>query len=157
VSRENREVLADWLMVAGAAALFASLFMTWSHQLSRATHAYFGTFDPLRDIPSDATAWQVYSAADVAMALLAAGLLGVALIGPRRSRIVALVGSLVALAFTLHALSAPPANGGATVFKPTLAVPSTVSLSPTAGPGETLAILALLVAIAGLGLSFTAD
>ena len=27
-----RELAADWLMVAGGAALVASLFLTWSHQ-----------------------------------------------------------------------------------------------------------------------------
>jgi hypothetical protein len=35
VSSENREVLGDWLLVAGALALFGSLFLTWSHQIPR--------------------------------------------------------------------------------------------------------------------------
>jgi hypothetical protein len=157
VSRENREVLADWLMVAGAAGLFASLFLTWSHQLSAAFLTYFGSFDPLGDVPRDPTAWQVYSAADVVLALLAAALLAVALAGPRPTRVATLVASLGGLAFVVHALSTPPTNGGGHAFTPLVSVPSSVSLSPTAGVGETVALLALLVAIGGLVLSFTAD
>jgi hypothetical protein len=157
VSKEDREVIADWLMVAGGAALFASLFLTWSHQLSRVFLTYFGAFDPLRDVPRDPTAWQVYSAADVALAVLAAALLAVALVGGRRARLVTLVATVGGLAFTLHALSVPPTNGTANIFKPSLGVPNYVPLSPGAGLGETVAILALVVGIAGLALSFTAD
>lgn len=157
MSKENREVVADWMMVAAAAALFASLFLTWSHQLSPAFLSYFGSFDPLRDVPPNPDAWQVYSAADVVLALLAVLLLAVALAGPRPTRIVSLVASVGALAFVIHALGAPPTNGGAHAFTPVVSVPSSVSTAASAGAGETVALLALLVGIFGLGLSLMAD
>ncbi len=62
----------------------------------------------------------------------------------------------IALAFTLHALSDPPTNH-ATIFDPALSMPGYLPNAPGAGAGETVAIVALVAAIAGLGLSFTAD
>ena len=98
----------------------------------------------------------MYSAADVLLALLALALLVVALVGGRRSRIGALVASAIALAFALHALSEPPTNG-ANIFDPSLSVPAYFPTGATAGPGITVAIVALGVALIGLALSFTAD
>ena len=69
LGREQREVIADWLIVAGAVALFASLFLTWSHQFSPAFLAAWGTSDALRGVPHDPTAWQVYASADVLLTL----------------------------------------------------------------------------------------
>ena len=43
------------------------------------------------------------------------------------------------------------------MFDPAPSVPSYFPNSPASGPGETVAIVALAVAIAGLALSFTAD
>jgi hypothetical protein len=157
MSKEDREVVADWMMVAAAAALFASLFLTWSHQLSPGLSVYFGGFDPFRGVPRDPTAWQVYSAADVVLALLAVVLLAVALAGPRPTRIAALVASVGGLAFVVHAIGAPPSSGGSSAFRPPVSVPTSVALSPGAGVGETIALLALLLGIAGLALSLTAD
>lgn len=157
MSKDDREVVADWLMLAGGLLLFLSLFLTWSHQRPPVYRAMFGTADALRNIPSDPTGWQVYSAADVLMAVLALGLIGVALIGPRPARVIALLAAAAGLVFALHALADPPANGGANVFNPALNVPQYLPFSPAAGVGETVAILALLLAIAGLVLSFTAD
>jgi len=157
VSKETRETLSDWFVVAGALMLFGSLFLTWSHQLSRSFLALFGAYGPLRGVPRDPTAWQVYSAADVCLAVLAAGLFGVALIGSRTARLVALFASALGLAFVLHALDSPPTNGAANIFNPANSVPNYLPLSPGAGLGETVALIALGLAMAGLALSLTID
>ena len=75
----------------GAGALFVSLFLTWSHQFSPGFLAQYGSSDQLIGVPHDPTAWQVYSAADVVLTLLAAALVAVALAGSRAARIAALV------------------------------------------------------------------
>ncbi len=144
------------MIVIGAAVLFASLFLTWSHQFSPAFLAEFGTSDLLRGVPRDPTAWQVYSSADVLLAVLAIALVGAAMIGSPRLRMAALVAAAIGLGFTLHALSSPPTNG-ANIFNPAYSVPHYASPGATAGVGETVAIIALLLALGGLALSFTAD
>jgi hypothetical protein len=154
MSKEKREVLSDWVIVLGAAILFGSLFMTWSHQFSAPFLVEFGP--AVTGIPHDPTAWQVYSAADVVLALLAVGLLGAAVFGTRGWRIVAAGAVVIALAFVIHALAVPPSNGG-NVFNPALSVPDYASPGSTAGPGETVALVGLLFAMVGLGISFTAD
>ena len=115
----RREAVADWLMVIAASLLAASLFLTWSHQFSASYWARYGSTAALRGIPRDPSAWQVYSVSDVLLALVAAGLLAVALRGGRVARLVAGGAVGIALAFTLHALSAPPTNG-ANLFDPSL-------------------------------------
>ncbi|MBV9839067.1 MAG: hypothetical protein JO156_13185 [Solirubrobacterales bacterium] len=154
MTRRRRETAADWLLLLGAFGLLGSLFLTWSHQFSRAFLAQWGSSEVLRGVPRDPTAWQVYSAADVLLALLAAGLLASALLGGRAGRLVLLAGLAVALAFILHAIAHPPTNG-ANVFDPSLGryTPD----RPTAGAGETFALAALGASVAGLALSFTAD
>jgi hypothetical protein len=156
VDKETREALADWLIVGGAVVLLASLFLTWSHQFSRPFLLQFGSSDLLRGVPHDPTAWQVYSAADVVLALLAIAFVAVAMVGTRPMRIAAAAAGAVALGFTLHALSSPPTNG-ANIFHAAYNVPQYASTGATAGVGETLAILGLLVALGGLAVSFTAD
>src|SRR5205807_7901619 len=98
------EALADSLMLIGAAGVFASLFLTWSHQVPASVWATPSGSPALRGVPRDPTAWQVYSIADVLLALLAAALLAVAVVGgSRRGRAAVLVAVGVALAFTVHA------------------------------------------------------
>jgi hypothetical protein len=143
-------------MVLGAVALFGSLFFTWSHQFSAAFLARFTGSGALAGVPHDPTAWQLYSVADGLLALLAAGVLAVALRGRRSGRLVVLLGLAIALAFALHALSDPPARA-ANLFDPSLRAPNYAPNSPTAGFGETVAITGLVLAIAGLGLSFTVE
>lgn len=155
-SNEHREVVADWLMVVGAAGLFGSLFLAWSHQFSAPFLAQFGTSVLLDGVPHNPTAWQVYSAVDVVLALLALVLVGIALRGSRATRLCALVGVAVAAAFVLHAVAVPPTNG-ADIFNPALSVPQYVSPGATAAAGETVALAGLGVALVGLLLSFTAD
>jgi hypothetical protein len=156
VSKEVREVVADWLMVISALVLFVSLFLTWSHQFSAPFLAAFGSSVMLQGVPHNPTAWQVYSIADVLLAVLAALLLISALIGNRATRLATLGASAVGLAFAIHALSVPPTNG-ANIFNPALSVPAYFPNSATAGAGETVAIVSLALAILGLVLSFTAD
>jgi hypothetical protein len=156
VNKEQREVIADWLIVFGAIGLFVSLFLTWSHQFSPSFLAQWGSSPQLQGVPHNPTAWQVYSAADVVLATLALLLVAVAMIGTRPARMVALLAAAIGLAFTLHALSVPPTNG-ANIFDPALTASNYAPNSPAAGAGETVALAALGVALAGLVLSFTAD
>jgi hypothetical protein len=132
LSREAREVLADWLMLFGAVALLIALFLPWSHQR------------PLPGFSHSLTAWQVYSVVDVLLAVLAGGLLAVALLGGRAARVVVLLAAAVAVAFTVHALSVPPSNGA-------------IAGAAGSGAGEVVAIAALGIAIAGLAISFTSE
>jgi hypothetical protein len=155
-SRDNRESLADWLIMIGAVVLFASLFLTWSHQFSSQFLGTFGSSELLDGVPGNPTAWQVYSTVDILLALFAAGLVLAALFGSRWWRVCALAGAAVALAFTLHALAVPPTDG-ANIFNPSLSVPEYASPGSTAGVGETVALAGLVLAIAGLAVSFSAD
>ena len=154
MSRERREVTADSLVIVGAAGLFASLFLAWSHQFSRAFLVEWGTSPQLEGIPHDPTAWQLYSTVDVLLAVLAVALVVVALRGGPRVRLVALAAAAIGLAFTIHALSVPPTNG-ATIFDPSTGAyaPNT----PASGAGEVVAVAGLALAMLGLALSFTAD
>jgi hypothetical protein len=156
MSTDRRELVADWLVILGAVGLFVSLFLPWSHQFSAAFLAEWGASDQLRGIPHDPTAWQVYSSTDVLLALLAVALVAVALKGSRRVRVGATAAAAFGLAFTLHALSTPPTNG-ANIFDPSLSVPNYFPNAPTAGMGETLAVIAIGVSLIGLVVSFTAD
>ena len=148
--------MADWLMVVGAIALLASLFLPWSHQLSGAVRAQYAASPALQGVPANPTAWQVYSAVDVMLALLAGALLIAALRGGRVARLALMTALAIAAAFTLHALSVPPTNG-ATLFDPSLTPPGYTPNPPGAGRGETLALVALGLGLGGLALSFTAD
>jgi hypothetical protein len=152
----KRELVADWLMVLAAPVLLGSLFLAWSHQFSAGFRAQYGASAALAGVPSDPTAWQVYSTADVLLALLAVGLFSAALRGGRRARMIAAFGVAIASAFILHALKAPPTIG-ASLFDPTLNPPAYTHNSPAAGPGETLALVALGLGLVGTLLSFTAD
>ncbi len=144
------------MIIAGAVALFGSLFLTWSHQFSPAFLAAWGSSAALQGLPHDPTAWQVYSAMDVIFALLAVGLVVAALAGGRAVRAGVLVACGVAAVFTLRALAVPPTNG-ANIVDATASTPSYVPNAPTAGFGETVALVGFGLAIVGLLVSFTAD
>jgi hypothetical protein len=156
VRREHRERAADWLIVVGAAALFISLFLTWSHQFSPGFLVRFGTASSLAGVPRDPTAWQVYSAMDVVLAALAVALAVVALTGGRAARLCALAAAVVGVVFVAHAVGTPPTNG-ANLFSSATSGPAFQSSSPAAGAGETVALVGLGLAVAGLVVSFTAD
>jgi hypothetical protein len=143
------ELLLDWIILVGGIALLVSLFLTWSHQFSPAVLRDLRAAPWLRSVPRDPTAWQVYSAMDVVLALLAAAVIAAALGGGRRFRAGVALAVGVGLAFTLHALSVPPTNG-ANIYGPALGVAAYVPNAPAAGVGETVAIAALGLALVGL-------
>lgn len=156
MSKGKRETVSDWLMTLSAPLLLGSLFLTWSHQFSRSFLARWGTTSVLQGIPHDPNAWQVYSAADVLLVLVAGGLLAVALWGGRIRRLMLVLALMIALAFTVHALGTPPTDG-AVVFEPSLNPPAYAPNAPRSGVGEDVALLALLLGIGGVALSFTVD
>jgi len=157
MSREDREALANWLIVIGGVALFASLFMAWSHQFSAAFVRAFGRIGGVpRGIPLSPTAWRVHSAGDILLALLAAGLVAAAIAGNRVVRMGAAIAAVIGLAFAVHAIVDPPTTATA-IFNPAFGGPRLAALGTTAGVGETVAVVALVLALGGLGLSFTAD
>lgn len=156
MSRKAREAIADWLMVLGALALVVSLFFTWSHQFSPGFRATWGSLPALHGVPRDPTGWQVYSVADVCLAAVAAAIVFVAFVGTRRARLLALIPAGVALAFVVHAMNVPPTDGVNLVLPGPDLVAGPAN-HPLSGFGETLAVAALGAALAGLGLSFTAD
>jgi len=149
-------LIADWLIAIGGVGLFTSLFLVWSHQLSPALLAIPGATVGLQGVPPDATGWQVYSVADAALAALAAALALAALIGRRPLRATLVPFVVIGLAFALHALSSPPTNG-VRIVNPGTLIPVYAPISPTAGVGETVAVLALVVALVGIALSLISD
>jgi hypothetical protein len=154
VSRGTRETVADWTMVAAGVLLLISLFLVWSHQLSTAVEARYAESASFAGVPRNPDAWQVYTSADVILALLSVGLIGAALRGGRTIRMVVTGAVAIALAFVVHALGTPPTNG-ASVFDP--ATRTYVATGAHAGIGVSVALVALAIAAAALLLSFTAD
>lgn len=148
--------LSDWLVLVGAGGLFVSLFLTWSHQLPKSVLDTFAGGPAIQGVPANPTAWQVYSVADVLLAVLAGGLVALALRGRSRAlRVTALIAVAIALAFSVHAASWAPTNGLDVIEanNPSALLPHTA----TAGPGETVAIVSLALAAAGLLLSLGLD
>lgn len=156
MSKDTRSLLANWLVLLSGLGLGGSLFLTWS-RLSSAYAALADKLHTLQGVAANPTAWQVYTAADILLALLAATLLGIALTGGRRARISTLVACILALGFAIHAASVAPTNGAPNAFRQGVDVASSVPPSPSPGTGETVAIIALITAISGLSLSLTAD
>ena len=154
MSKPLRETVADWLMTVGALVLFLSLFLAWSHQFSPSFFARYGSASILQGVPRDPDAWQVYSAADALLALVAGGLMALALFGGRAHRLAMAIALLVALAFTIHALGTPPTNG-VVIFDPATA--AYVSSGARSGAGETVALIALLLGAGGVALSYSVD
>lgn len=150
------ELAADWLMLVGALALFVSLFLTWSHQLPKSVLDTFAGGPAIRGVPRDPTAWQVYTVADVVLALLAVGVVVVALGGRSRwSRVTALVAVAIGLAFTVHAANVAPTNGLLMIDPGNPS--SYLAHTATPGAGETVAIIGLSLAALGLLISLAVD
>jgi hypothetical protein len=156
VSKAVRETISDWLMAISGPLLLGSLFLTWSHQISAPFRVRYGATSVLAGVPADPTAWQVYSGADVLLALVGVGLIAVALWGGRARRIALALALVVALAFVIHALAVPPTNG-ALLFDPTLVPPGYTANVVSSGAGEVLALVALGLGGLGVGLAFTVD
>jgi hypothetical protein len=141
-------------MVAAAVLLLVSLFLVWSHQLSPAIVRRYGATGTFDGVPRTPDAWQLYTAADVLLALVAAALVVAATWGDRTLRRVLVAAVAVAIAFVAHAIAVPPTNG-ANVFDPRTG--AYVATAASSGAGETLALAALAVAAAALLLSLTTD
>ena len=156
MSRRARGLASDWLLLAGAAGLLGSLFLTWSHQYSRSDLSLPGVHAALAGVPPDATAWQVYSAVDVLLAALAFAIAVCALVGRRLMKRIVLVAALGALAVCAHALAVPPTNGVGIVLRGS-GPPHALSLAASSGAGETVGLAALAVSLAGLALARSAD
>jgi hypothetical protein len=147
--RRRVAAVSDWLIAIGAVGLFVSLFLTWSHQFSPRLLALPGAGVGLRGVPADPTGWQVYAIADVLLALVAVALCLAALIGARRFRLVMVPFVGLALAFVVHAIGSPPTNG-VRLVNPAAIVPDYLPVSPAVGVGETVALVALVVALVGI-------
>jgi hypothetical protein len=156
VSKPVRETISDWLMAISGPLLLGSLFLAWSHQLSTGLRTRYGATSALAGVPVDPTAWQVYSGADVLLAVVAVGLMVVALWGGRARRIALALALAASLAFVIHAMAAPPTNG-ALLFDPTLTPPGYSANAVSSGTGEVLALVALALGGFGVGLAFTVD
>ena len=156
MSKGLRETISDWLMAISGPLLLGSLFLTWSHQISAGVKARYSATAALAGVPADPTAWQVYSGADVLLAVVAGGLMAVALWGGRARRIALALALVVAVVFVVHALSVPPTNG-VSLFDPTLTPPGYTANPVSSGTGEVLALIALGLGSVGVGLAFTVD
>jgi hypothetical protein len=156
VTRARRETSGDLALLAAGGLLLASLFLVWSHQLSTSALARYSATGAFAGVPRSPTGWQVYSAADVVLALVAAALVAAALRGGRGGRWLLAAVLAIALAFVVHAEVTPPTNG-TNVFDPSATPPAYVHDAATPGPGEALALVALVLGAAGLLLSFSAD
>jgi hypothetical protein len=92
----------------------------------------------------------------VLLALVAAGLVAVALWGGRAPRIALSLALIVAVIFVIHAMSEPPTNG-VLLFDPTLSPPGYSANPVSSGTGEVLALVALGLGSLGVALAFTVD
>jgi hypothetical protein len=137
-----------WLTVIGAAVLFGSLFLTWSHQITPAEHRIFrGAV--LYGVPANPDALQVYAIAGEVLGVIALGAVAAGLWGQRRGLALALIAVGVGLAFVIHAQTVPPTNG---LLLATGAGQSAryVKDSASAGPGEVVALIGLILCGVGL-------
>jgi hypothetical protein len=146
------ETSGDVLMVAGGAALLVSLFLTWTHQFPASLRSVPGLNVALRGVSANPSAWQVYSVADVLLALVAVALMLAALRLGRRARLALVAPAAVGLAFVAHAAGNPPTNGLNVVNPRTPARGYVAGRYARAGVGETVAIVGLATAVVGLGL-----
>lgn len=153
MGRRARQLSGDWLLVVSAALLLGSLFFTWSHQFPAAVLRVPGMRVALAGVPGNPDAWQVYSVADVFLAAVAGALLMTALFGVGRSLPIVIAAALGALVFVLHAASVPPTSGDDVVLPGS---GETVRSLARVGPGETVALVGLGLALAGLALGLSA-
>ena len=150
-----RELAADWLLVLGGATLLVSLFLAWSHQFPASLLSSPGLNVALRGVPRNPSAWQVYSIADVLLALIGAASLAVALVGRRSARVVVGAAAAIGLAFAIHAMNVPPTNG-LDVVNPAAPGRGYIGrLYATAGVGETVAVIGLGLTLLGVLLGLT--
>jgi hypothetical protein len=153
--RSRTSSLVAGLTGLGGVLLLGSLFLTWSHQLTRPELTRFGGA-ALYGVARAPTAFQVYASADIVLVLVAIGITAAGLPatrngwwGQRPARALALLAALLGLAFVIRAAVSAPTNGvllaqgrGAHArYFPDPATP---------GVGETVAIIGLACGAVGL-------
>jgi hypothetical protein len=155
VNEPRRRTPLDLLAGSGAGLLFGSLFLTWSHQLTRTERARFGGAT-LFGVPANPTAFQVYASTGIVLALLAAGIAATGLLVPhhggwraRRLRMLALAAAVVGLGFVIRAATSAPTNG-LLLAHGSGAQARYVTDPAAAGMGETVALIGLICAVTGL-------
>ena len=131
----------------GGLLLVASLLLSWSHQVHPSLRARVPAA-ALFGVPADPTAFQVYAITGELLVLLGLVVAAAGLWGQRRERALTLGLVVLAVAFTLHALAVPPTDGVLLAAGPG----RYLAVHAGAGPGETLALVGLAVAGAGLAL-----
>ena len=144
-------------MAIAGPLLLGSLFLIWSHQLSAGARARYGATAALARVPANPTAWQVYSGADVLLALVAVGLIAVALWGGRAPAHRAGAARWRSRWPSSSTRSSAPPTNGALLFDPTLSPPAYSANAVSSGTGEVLALVALVLGAAGVALAFTVD
>jgi hypothetical protein len=138
--------------------LFGSLFADWRLSPVRNFLILFGALNRLGGsfILGDRTGWQLYSVADILLAGLAFVLLAAAVIDRWQLRAATAALALAALVFAVHALLDPPGLGSGPLAGfsgvGSIAAGDAGIYPAIAGPGETLAIVALVIALLGLAL-----
>jgi hypothetical protein len=158
VTVEARSRLATALVVCGALGLLGSLFLEWRISPVHNFLILFGALDRIGGFfAADRTGWQLYSVANILLALLTALLLVAAFVRRRPLRAVAAILALAGLAFAIHALLATPGpTGSRTAIGGSGAGPivsrDVPALYAAVGPGETVAIVALTLAVLGLAI-----
>lgn len=144
--------VAAALIAAGAAALFVSLFLTWSSTGLGNYLVVFGAVHRLAAALPHRDAWHTYSVADILLAALAAGLFVAAVFRHRVFRIVIAVFALAGLAFCIQSVADPPKVAGVG----RLGLGFMLAFVSSAGAGQTVAIVALAIALLGLALTVRA-
>ena len=150
VSREQRELIADWLVIVGAVGrcsrrcswrgATSSRGPSWPSGAPRPSSEAFRTTRPHgRCTRRPTCSWRCWRRR-WSRSRCAAG---------RRVRLVALLAAAVALAFTIHALSVPPTNGADDLRPAPTCAPIRPSIRGGGGRGDRGDRLALSLAMPG--------
>ena len=140
--------LVPTLTLVGAGLVLVSLVLTWSRQIPVAEHARFHG-PVLFGVARNPTALQVYAVAGELLAGLAVWFAWAGLRSGPAVRLAALAGIGLGLGFVLHALAHPPTNGLLLAAGAGSAA-RYVTDPASAGAGETVALLGLLLGAVGL-------
>lgn len=141
-----------WIAAVGGALLFASLFLTWSRSPYRNLLVVFGAVNRSGGFSAAGTktAWQAYSVGDVCLAGLAVAVATAALSNRGGVRRLVLIATGAGLIFTIDQIVDAPGPTVPREFARTLPARFADALAWRAGGGETLATVALIIAIVGL-------
>ena len=164
MSTERIGVGARLMAAVGGVVLVVSLFLTWGSTagdsfltLSGATNRRGAFFAGMSK-----SAWEVYSVADIALVVLAVGVIVAVRLDRRRLLLVALLAAVAGLGFAIDQIGNPPL-----VASP---LPVGIPLRPTpanlphlfgssagagAGAGETVAVIAVVAMVIGLTAALT--